>query len=117
MVASKTFTTQETMTNAGTARDWLLNAAKDDNAVAKHFAAMSTNQEAVEAFGIDAQNMFEFSDWVGGRYSLWSAIGLSIALYVGMDNFEALLAGRAGGGTSTSAARRSLKTSPSSWAC
>ena len=93
LVASKTFTTQETMTNAGTARAWLLNAAKDDSAVAKHFAAMSTNQEAVEAFGIDAQNMFEFSDWVGGRYSLWSAIGLSIALYVGMDNFEALLAG------------------------
>ncbi len=93
LVASKTFTTQETMTNAVTARDWLLAAAKDDSAVAKHFAAMSTNQKAVEAFGIDAANMFEFSDWVGGRYSLWSAIGLSIALYVGMDNFEALLAG------------------------
>lgn len=93
LVASKTFTTQETMTNATTARDWLLAAAKDDSAVAKHFAAMSTNQKAVEAFGIDAANMFEFSDWVGGRYSLWSAIGLSIALYVGMDNFEALLAG------------------------
>ena len=93
LVASKTFTTQETMTNAATARDWLLNAAKDDSAVAKHFVAMSTNQEAVEAFGIDAENMFEFSDWVGGRYSLWSAIGLSIALYVGMDNFEALLTG------------------------
>ena len=93
LVASKTFTTQETMTNAATARDWLLSSAKDDSAVAKHFVAMSTNQEAVEAFGIDAENMFEFSDWVGGRYSLWSAIGLSIALYVGMDNFEALLAG------------------------
>ncbi len=93
LVASKTFTTQETMTNAGTARDWLLAAAGDDSAVAKHFAAMSTNQEAVEAFGIDAENMFEFSDWVGGRYSLWSAIGLSIALYVGMDHFESLLVG------------------------
>ncbi len=93
LVASKTFTTQETMTNAATARDWLLSAAKDDSAVAKHFVAMSTNEEAVKAFGIDAENMFEFSDWVGGRYSLWSAIGLSIALYVGMDNFEALLAG------------------------
>ncbi len=93
LVASKTFTTQETMTNAGTARNWLLAAAGDDSAVAKHFAAMSTNQGAVEAFGIDAENMFEFSDWVGGRYSLWSAIGLSIALYVGMDHFEALLAG------------------------
>ena len=93
LVASKTFTTQETMTNAATARDWLLTTAKDDSAVAKHFVAMSTNQEAVEAFGIDPENMFEFSDWVGGRYSLWSAIGLSIALYVGMDNFDALLAG------------------------
>ncbi len=93
LVASKTFTTQETMTNAGTARDWLLAAAGEGSAVAKHFAAMSTNQGAVEAFGIDAENMFEFSDWVGGRYSLWSAIGLSIALYVGMDNFEALLVG------------------------
>ena len=93
LVASKTFTTQETMTNAATARDWLLSAVKDDSAVAKHFVAMSTNEEAVEAFGIDADNMFEFSDWVGGRYSLWSAIGLSVALYVGMDNFEALLAG------------------------
>ena len=93
LVASKTFTTQETMTNAATARDWLLTTAKDDSAVAKHFVAMSTNQEAVVAFGIDPENMFEFSDWVGGRYSLWSAIGLSIALYVGMDNFDALLAG------------------------
>ena len=93
LVASKTFTTQETMTNAATARDWLLGAAEDDSAVAKHFVAMSTNEEAVKAFGIDAENMFEFSDWVGGRYSLWSAIGLSVALYVGMDNFEALLAG------------------------
>jgi glucose-6-phosphate isomerase len=93
LVASKTFTTQETMTNAATARGWLLEAAGDESAVAKHFAAMSTNQGAVEAFGIDPENMFEFSDWVGGRYSLWSAIGLSIALYVGMDNFDALLTG------------------------
>lgn len=93
LVASKTFTTQETMTNAATARDWLLKAAGDESAVAKHFAAMSTNQGAVEAFGINADNMFEFSDWVGGRYSLWSAIGLSIALYVGPDHFDALLAG------------------------
>ena len=93
LIASKTFTTQETMTNAATARDWLLATAKDDSAVAKHFVAMSTNEQAVAAFGIDPENMFEFSDWVGGRYSLWSAIGLSIALYIGMDNFDALLAG------------------------
>lgn len=93
LVASKTFTTQETMTNAATAKAWLLDTAEDDSAVAKHFAAMSTNERAVGEFGIDTENMFEFSDWVGGRYSLWSAIGLSIALYVGMDNFEMLLAG------------------------
>ena len=95
LVASKTFTTQETMTNAHTARAWLLDAAGDESAVAKHFVAMSTNEEAVEAFGIDTQNMFIFWDWVGGRYSLWSAIGLSIALYIGMDRFEELLTGRA----------------------
>ncbi len=93
LVASKTFTTQETMTNAHSARQWFLTAAKDEAAVAKHFAAMSTNAAAVSKFGIDVANMFEFWDWVGGRYSLWSAIGLSIALYLGMDNFEALLAG------------------------
>ncbi len=93
LVASKTFTTQETLTNASHARDWLLAAAGDKAAVAKHFAALSTNTDAVAEFGIDPQNMFEFWDWVGGRYSLWSAIGLSIALYVGMDNFEALLGG------------------------
>lgn len=93
LVASKTFTTQETMTNAATAKQWLLKAAGDEDAVAKHFAAMSTNERAVAAFGIDTANMFEFSDWVGGRYSLWSAIGLSIVLYVGPDNFDALLAG------------------------
>lgn len=93
LVASKTFTTQETMTNAHTARAWLLSHAGDEAAIARHFVALSTNQRAVTAFGIDPANMFEFWDWVGGRYSLWSAIGLSIALMVGMDNFMALLAG------------------------
>lgn len=93
IVASKTFTTQETMTNATSARTWFLEAAKDNAHVAKHFVALSTNAKAVEAFGIDTNNMFAFWDWVGGRYSLWSAIGLSIALYVGMDHFEHLLAG------------------------
>lgn len=93
IIASKTFTTQETMTNAHSARRWFLETAKDESFVAKHFVALSTNAKAVTAFGIDANNMFAFWDWVGGRYSLWSAIGLSIALYVGMDNFEALLEG------------------------
>jgi len=93
LVASKTFTTQETMTNAHTARDWFLETAGDESHIAKHFAALSTNAKAVEQFGIDTENMFEFWDWVGGRYSLWSAIGLSIALHVGMDRFEELLAG------------------------
>lgn len=93
IVASKTFTTQETMTNAHSARRWFLASAKEDQHVAKHFVALSTNAKAVQAFGIDPHNMFAFWDWVGGRYSLWSAIGLSIALYVGMDHFEALLAG------------------------
>ena len=93
LVASKTFTTQETMTNANTARSWFLEAARDESAIARHFAAMSTNTAAVAAFGIDPKNMFAFWDWVGGRYSLWSAIGLSIALYLGMDHFEALLGG------------------------
>ena len=93
LVASKTFTTQETMTNAHTARDWFLAAAQDESAVAKHFAALSTNTDGVAAFGIDTDNMFEFWDWVGGRYSLWSAIGLSIALYIGFDRFEELLTG------------------------
>ena len=93
IVASKTFTTQETMTNAMSARLWFLTAAKEEIHIAKHFVALSTNAKAVSSFGIDARNMFEFWDWVGGRYSLWSAIGLSIALYVGMDNFEALLQG------------------------
>jgi len=93
IVASKTFTTQETMTNAHSARTWFLNAAKDDAHIAKHFVALSTNAKAVAEFGIDTNNMFAFWDWVGGRYSLWSAIGLSITLYVGMDNFEAMLTG------------------------
>lgn len=93
IVASKTFTTQETMTNAHSARAWFLKSAKDESQVAKHFVALSTNVQAVTDFGIDTSNMFAFWDWVGGRYSLWSAIGLSIALYVGMDNFEDLLTG------------------------
>lgn len=93
IVASKTFTTQETMTNAFSARDWFLKAAKDNQHITKHFVALSTNQHAVSEFGIDTENMFEFWDWVGGRYSLWSAIGLSIALYIGMDGFEELLKG------------------------
>ncbi|MEX6689753.1 glucose-6-phosphate isomerase [Danxiaibacter flavus] len=93
LIASKTFTTQETMTNAHTARNWFLEAAKDESQVAKHFAALSTNEKEVTKFGIDPANMFAFWDWVGGRYSLWSAIGLSIALTVGYDNFESLLKG------------------------
>ncbi len=93
LIASKTFTTQETMTNAHTAREWFLQYAKDEKHIALHFAALSTNEKAVTAFGIDKANMFEFWDWVGGRYSLWSAIGLSIALTVGYDNFEQLLKG------------------------
>ena len=93
IVASKTFTTQETMTNAASAREWLLSEAKDDAAVAKHFVAVSTNTSEVTRFGINPDNMFEFWDWVGGRYSLWSAIGLSIALAIGMDLFQELLTG------------------------
>ena len=93
LVASKTFTTQETMTNALTARAWFLESAKDEAHVAKHFAALSTNEKEVTKFGIDKANMFGFWDWVGGRYSLWSAIGLSIALTIGYDNFEQLLKG------------------------
>ena len=93
LVASKTFTTQETMTNANTAREWFLKAAGDEQHIAKHFAALSTNEKDVVKFGIDKSNMFEFWDWVGGRYSLWSAIGLSIALTVGYENFELLLKG------------------------
>ncbi len=93
IVASKTFTTQETRTNAQTAKDWFLQAAKDEAHVAKHFVALSTNAEEVSAFGIDTNNMFGFWDWVGGRYSLWSAIGLPIATYIGFDNFEEMLTG------------------------
>ncbi len=92
-IASKTFTTQETMTNAHTARDWFLEYTKDDKAVAKHFVALSTNEKGVTDFGIDPDNMFAFWDWVGGRYSLWSAIGLPIACAIGFDNFEKLLEG------------------------
>lgn len=93
IVASKTFTTQETITNARSARDWFLQAARDEAHIAKHFVALSTNAAEVSKFGIDTANMFEFWDWVGGRYSLWSAIGLSIALNVGMDTFEEVLQG------------------------
>jgi glucose-6-phosphate isomerase len=93
LIASKTFTTQETMTNAHTARAWFLKKAKDEKHIARHFAALSTNEKEVVKFGIDKQNMFEFWDWVGGRYSLWSAIGLSIALNIGYKNFEQLLKG------------------------
>ncbi|ACQ91911.1 Glucose-6-phosphate isomerase [Tolumonas auensis DSM 9187] len=93
LVASKTFTTQETMTNALSARDWFVNIAGDQAHVAKHFAALSTNTKAVAEFGIDTANMFEFWDWVGGRYSSWSAIGMPIALSLGFENFEALLEG------------------------
>ena len=93
LIASKTFTTQETMTNAHTARTWFLQHAKEEAHIAIHFIALSTNEKAVNAFGISSENMFEFWDWVGGRYSLWSAIGLSIALTIGYDNFEDLLKG------------------------
>lgn len=93
VVASKTFTTQETLANARTARDWLVGRLGDEDAVARHFVAVSTNEKEVRAFGIDPENMFVFWDWVGGRYSLWSAIGLPIAIAVGMDGFEEMLAG------------------------
>ena len=93
LIASKTFTTQETMTNAQSAKDWLLAHGGKQEDVAKHFAALSTNTEGVEKFGIDTKNMFEFWDWVGGRYSLWSAIGLSIVLSLGYENFVELLSG------------------------
>ncbi|MDP4264251.1 MAG: glucose-6-phosphate isomerase, partial [Bacteroidota bacterium] len=93
LIASKTFTTQETMTNAHTARQWFLKKAKEEKHIAKHFVALSTNENEVVKFGIDKKNMFEFWDWVGGRYSLWSAIGLSIVLTIGYKNFEQLLKG------------------------
>ncbi|WP_295623540.1 glucose-6-phosphate isomerase [uncultured Nitrosomonas sp.] len=93
VIASKTFTTQETLTNAHSAREWFLSNGGNEKDIAHHFVAVSTNRVAVEKFGIDPDNMFEFWDWVGGRYSLWSAIGLPIALTVGMDHFYSLLAG------------------------
>ncbi|PRD24702.1 UNVERIFIED_CONTAM: Gpi [Trichonephila clavipes] len=93
IIASKTFTTQETITNAESAKEWFLSSAKNASAVSKHFVALSTNTEKVKEFGIDEKNMFGFWDWVGGRYSLWSAIGLSIVLYLGFDVFEELLCG------------------------
>ncbi|MCX7820757.1 MAG: glucose-6-phosphate isomerase [Brevinematales bacterium] len=93
IISSKTFTTQETMTNANTAREWFLSYSKDENSIKKHFVAVSTNEKEVIKFGIDPQNMFVFWDWVGGRYSLWSAIGLSIACTIGFENFDALLMG------------------------
>lgn len=93
IIASKTFTTQETLTNAQSAKNWFMETAADEKAIAKHFVALSTNEKEVAKFGIDPANMFGFWDWVGGRYSLWSAIGLSIAVYIGMENFEQLLSG------------------------
>lgn len=93
IVASKTFTTQETLTNAHTARQWFERTTGGKGEIARHFVAVSTNRQAVAKFGIDPANMFEFEDWVGGRYSLWSAIGLPIALYIGMDSFEEMLGG------------------------
>lgn len=93
LIASKTFTTQETMTNAHTARKWLVDKLGSNEAVSRHFVALSTNTDAVGSFGIDPDNMFEFWDWVGGRYSVWSSIGLSVALTIGYNNFERLLEG------------------------
>ena len=93
LVASKTFTTAETTTNANTAKTWFLKTAKETAHIAKHFVALSTNEEEVTKFGIDKKNMFGFASWVGGRYSVWSAIGLSVCLYIGYDNFHEFLAG------------------------
>src|SRR5690606_5707795 len=93
LIASKTFTTQETMANAESAKRWFLESGANESDVAKHFVALSTNSAGVAAFGIDTKNMFEFWDWVGGRYSLWSAIGLSIAFGIGYDNFVEIFAG------------------------
>ena len=93
LVASKTFTTAETVTNATTAKHWFLETAKEESHVAKHFVALSTNVEEVTKFGIDKESMFGFESWVGGRYSVWSAIGLSVALYIGFDNFHEFLSG------------------------
>ncbi|KAF8003507.1 hypothetical protein OXX80_002009 [Metschnikowia pulcherrima] len=93
LIASKTFTTAETITNANSAKTWFLDSVKDEAHIAKHFAALSTNAEEVSKFGIDTKNMFGFESWVGGRYSVWSAIGLSVAIYIGYENFEAFLKG------------------------
>lgn len=93
VISSKTFTTQETITNAHIAREWFLGSAHDEGHISKHFVAVSTNKSSVAQFGIDPENMFEFWDWVGGRYSLWSAIGLSVVLAIGMDNFKSMLKG------------------------
>ena len=93
LVASKTFTTAETTTNANTAKLWFLKTAKDDAHIAKHFVALSTNEEEVTKFGIDKKNMFGFASWVGGRYSVWSAIGLSVCIYIGFENWKEFLAG------------------------
>ena len=93
LIASKTFTTAETNTNANTAKEWFMESAKDPTHIAKHFVALSTNEAEVTKFGIDKKNMFGFSDWVGGRYSVWSAIGLSVALCIGFENFRQFLAG------------------------
>lgn len=105
LVASKTFTTAETVTNATSAKKWFLGHAKEDAHIAKHFVALSTNEKEVGNFGIDTKNMFGFSDWVGGRYSVWSAIGLSVALYIGWDNFHEFLSG-------ANAMDRHFKTTP-----
>lgn len=93
LIASKTFTTAETCTNANTAKDWFLEKTGGKGEIAKHFVALSTNESEVTKFGIDSKNMFGFESWVGGRYSVWSAIGLSVALYIGFENFEKFLAG------------------------
>lgn len=93
LIASKTFTTAETTTNANTAKNWFLTNGGNQGAIAKHFVALSTNEAEVTKFGIDVKNMFGFESWVGGRYSVWSAIGLSVALYIGYENFHSFLAG------------------------
>lgn len=93
LIASKTFTTAETTTNANAAKNWFLTHGGNQEAIAKHFVALSTNEAEVTKFGIDAKNMFGFESWVGGRYSVWSAIGLSVALYIGYENFHSFLAG------------------------
>ncbi len=93
LIASKTFTTAETTTNANTAKSWFLEKTDNKGEIAKHFVALSTNEAEVTKFGIDSKNMFGFESWVGGRYSVWSAIGLSVALYIGFDNFHKFLSG------------------------